>query len=63
MLPAFQEYCLDNEKVNKRVRRLRTDDGGEYDFKIFAQLREEKGIILELIFFGNPQMNGEAERL
>ena len=51
-----------NEKSNRRVRRLKTDGGGEYDSKDFAQFQEEKGIILEPIILGNPQMNGEAER-
>ena len=64
VLPAFQEYCLNNEKGNKRVRRLRTDNGGEYNSKIFAQFREEKGIILEPILPGNPQMKRmEAESI
>lgn len=52
-----------NEKGDKRVRRLRTDGGGEYDSKAFARFREEKGIIREPIIPGNPQMNGAAGRL
>ena len=45
VLPIFKGYCLRNEKGDKRVRRLRTDGGGEYDSKEFAEFREEKGII------------------
>ncbi len=52
-----------NEKDDKRVRRLRTDDSGKYDSKAFAQFREEKSIIWELIIPGYPQMNGASERL
>ncbi len=36
VLPTFQGYCLRNEKGDNRVRRLRTDSGGEYDSKAFA---------------------------
>ncbi len=63
VLPAIQGYCLRNEKGDKRVRRLRTDGGGKYDSKAFAQLQKEKGIILEPIIPGYPSMNGKAERL
>ncbi len=54
---------LRNEKGDKKVRRLRTDSGGEYDSKAFAQFRDEKGIIWEPIIPGNPQINSVAERL
>ena len=36
VLPTFQGYCLRNEKGDNRVRRLRTDNCGEYDSKAFA---------------------------
>ncbi len=60
VLPAFQGYCLTNKKDDKRVRRLRTDGGGQDVSKAFAQFREEKGIIWESIIPGNPQMNCEG---
>ncbi len=54
---------LRNRKGDKKVRRLRTDGGGEYNSKAFAQFRDEKGIIWEPIIPGNLLMNSVAERL
>ncbi len=62
VLPAFKRYCLHYEKGDKRVRRLRTDEGGEYDSHDFTKFRDECGIIWEPIVPGNPEMNGSAER-
>ena len=45
VLPAFQGYCLRNEKGDKRVRRLRTDGGGEYDSKAFLLNSEKKKVL------------------
>lgn len=63
VLSAFKEYCLHHEKGDKRVRRLRTDEGGEYDSHEFTRFRDEHEIIWEPIVPGNPQMNGTAEQL
>lgn len=63
VLPAFKGYCLHHEKGDKRVRRLRSDGGGEYDSHEFTKFRDEHGIVWEPIVPGNPQMNGAAERL
>ncbi len=45
VLPAFKGYCLHHEKRDKRVRRLRTDGGGEYDSHDFTKFQDEREII------------------
>ncbi len=40
VLPAFKRYCLHHEKGDKRVRRLLTDRGGEYDSHDFNKFRD-----------------------
>ena len=39
VLSAFKSYCLRNKKGDKKIRRLRTDSGGEYDSKKFAEFQ------------------------
>ena len=63
VLSAFDLFRKRNQFGEARIRRLRTDGGGEYDSHAFEDYREEHGIIWEATVPGNPQMNGAAERL
>ena len=46
----------------KRIKTLRSDNGGEYTSKEFEAFYEEAGIKRELTTPYNPQQNGVAER-
>ena len=63
VLQAFKNYKKQNEYGDKRIKRLRSDCGGEYDSKDFENFRNEHGIQWEPTVPGNPPMNGTAERL
>ena len=49
--------------TGKRVKVLRTDNGGEYCSKEFSQYLEEQGISHQLTVPYNPAQNGIAERM
>ena len=59
--PAFKRYQARNQ--DSKVKRLRTDYGGEYEDYAFDVDRAEDGITWEPIIPGNPEQNGAAERL
>lgn len=61
--PAFKRFCARNETPYRKVRRLRTDYGGEYEDYGFDIDRAECGISWEPIVPGNPEQNGAVERL
>lgn len=49
-------------KFNKRLHRLRCDNGREYSSVHFKSLCKTKGIIVQYTVAYNPQRNGVAER-
>lgn len=55
------EAAVTNQ-FNRRINRLRVDNGGEYSSKEFQQFCEEKGIFMEYTVPYNPQQNGVSER-
>lgn len=63
VLAAFDLFRKRNKHGENRIRRLRTDGGGEYDSHAFKDYRDKHGIRWEATVPGNPQMNGAAERL
>lgn len=63
VLAAFQLFQQRHERGDHRVRRLRTDNGGEYSSHKFEEHRDECGITWEPTVPENPQMNGSAKRL
>ena len=63
VLQGFKNYKKQNEYGDKRIKRLRSDCGGEYDSKDFENFINEHGIQWEPTVPGNPPMNGTAERL
>jgi hypothetical protein len=59
----FQEFKEEIENLtNKKIKTLKTDNGGEYTSKEFIALCKLAGIRREMIVPHNPQQNGVAER-
>jgi hypothetical protein len=59
----FQEFKAEIENLtNKKIKTLRTDNGGEYTSKEFVAFCKLVGIRRELTVPHNPQQNGVAER-
>jgi transposase InsO family protein len=59
----FQEFKAKIENLtNKKIKTLRTNNGGEYTSKEFVDFCKLTGIRRELIVPHNPQKNGVAER-
>jgi transposase InsO family protein len=59
----FQEFKdLVENQIGKKIRVLRSDNGGEYTSKEFMDFCEGEGIRRELTVPYNPQQNGVAER-
>ena len=61
--PAFKRYQTRSEHGDTKIRRFRTDYGGEYEDYDFDVYRADHGIMWEPTQPGNPEMNGAAERL
>jgi hypothetical protein len=59
----FQEFkALVENQTRKKIRVLRSDNGGEYTSKEFMEFCAGEGIRRELTVPYNPQQNGVAER-
>jgi transposase InsO family protein len=59
----FQEFKEEIENLtNKKIKTLRTDNGGEYTSKEFVAFCKTTGIRRELTVPHNPQQNGVVER-
>jgi hypothetical protein len=59
----FQEFKAEIENLtNKKIKTLRTDNGGEYTSKEFVAFCKSTRIRRELTVPHNPQQNGVAER-
>jgi hypothetical protein len=59
----FQDFKEEIENLtNKKIKTLRTDNGGEYTSKEFVAFCKSVGIRRELIVPHNPQQNGVVER-
>jgi len=58
-LERFKEWKVLREKESgKQVKRFRTDGGGEYTSKKFAEYLKSEGIIKEATMPYSPQSNG-----
>jgi transposase InsO family protein len=63
VLDRFQEFKAQIENLTgKKIKTLRSDNGGEYTSKCFSDFCIEAGIKREYIVPYNPQQNGVAER-
>jgi hypothetical protein len=62
VLSKFQEFKAEIENLtNKKIKTLRTDNGGEYTSKEFVAFCKATVVRRELIVPHNPQKNGIAE--
>jgi len=62
-LDYFKIYKTKVEnQLERKIKRLRSDHGGEYSPKIFDEFCEEHGIIHERTPPYSPESNGFAER-
>ena len=53
---------IETQSVRK-IKCLRTDNGGEYKNNIFQKIYEENGIVRHFTVKNTPQQNGAAERM
>jgi transposase InsO family protein len=59
----FQEFKVEIENLtNKKIKTLRTDNGGEFTSKEFISFYKMTGIRRELAVPHNPQQNGVARK-
>jgi hypothetical protein len=59
----FKIYKAEVEnKLNVKIKRLRTDRGGEYDSNSLSEFCEQNGIVHEVTPPYSPESNGIAER-
>jgi transposase InsO family protein len=62
-LDYFKIYKAKFEnQLERKIKRLRFDRGGEYFSKIFDEFCEEHGVIHERMPLYSPESNGVAER-
>jgi transposase InsO family protein len=62
-LDMFKLYVTEIENQgSKKIKRLRSDRGTEYDSGLFNDFYIEHGIIHETTAPYSPKMNGKAER-
>jgi hypothetical protein len=59
---CFKHFKLQYERLDRKIHRLRADNGGEYSSKDFLRYLFKNGIIPEFTVPGNPQQNGAAEK-
>ena len=61
-IDAFKQYKIEIEnQLNKKIKMIRSDRGGEYEFP-FQEICLENGIIHQMTSPYTPQQNGVAER-
>ena len=59
----FKEFkALIKNHTEKKIKTIRSDNGGEFTLNEFKELCKEAGIKRELSTPYNPQQNGVAER-
>ena len=64
VLEKFKEYeAMVTNMTEKKIKILRSDNGGEYTSKEFSNYLKEKGIQHQLSVPRTPQQNGVAKRM
>ena len=63
VIDRFRQFKYEMEnQLNTKIKRFRSDGGGEYTSKEFGQLLEVSGMIREQTAPYTPEQNGVAER-
>lgn len=63
VLEKFKEYEAQvSSRFNRKISRIRCDNGGEYSSETFKAFCNQKGIQIEYTIPRNPEQNGIAER-
>ena len=60
---CFRNFKQHYERPDRKIHRLRADNGGEYTSKAMLRYLFLSGITPEFTVPGNPQQNGAAEKL
>ena len=63
VLEKFKEFVSYVNTLGKKVKVLRSDNGGEYCSKAFKDYLKEHGILHQTTVPYNPEQNGTAERM
>ena len=64
MFSKFKEFkALVENQTNKKIKVLRTDNGGEFCSREFEQFCKQCGIVKQKTTPYTPQQNGVAERM
>ncbi|XP_062541020.1 uncharacterized protein LOC134209055 [Armigeres subalbatus] len=64
VLDAFKQYAnMAEGHFDRKIRRLRCDNGGEYVSKEFQQYCRDRGMLVDYTVPYTPQQNGVSERL
>ena len=64
VLEKFKEFVnLTTNQTGKKVKKLRSDNGGEFCSKEFAKYLMERGIVNHTTTPMNPEQNGVAQRM
>lgn len=58
---AYYNYATNH--FERKILKLRADNGGEYISKDLQQFCRDKGVVLQYTIPYNPEMNGVAERM
>jgi transposase InsO family protein len=60
----FKDWlAMVENQTDRKLKCLRSDNGGDYKFDEFAQLYGERGIRREFMAPYSPEQNGVAERM
>ena len=64
VLQIFLEWkkMVENQ-TDRKIKRLRSDNGGEYTYGPFLKVCEDEGIVRHFTVPGKPQQNGVAETM
>ena len=64
VLDVFMKWKkLIETQTSRKIKRLRSDNGGEYKSDPFLKVCQDEGIVRHFTVKGTPQQNGVAEKM
>ncbi|SGY45706.1 BQ5605_C001g00325 [Microbotryum silenes-dioicae] len=64
IIEAWSKFQAESERqTGQKIKRVRSDNGREFDNSLFRALLEKQGIIVEFTAPYTPEQNGQVERL